>query len=101
MTTRYQHVTDTLRSQVASQIGDLIWDAPSTAKTEGLDRILARRDSLATVLAAAAECVARHGGGEGPLTDLLAAIEDLRSALSQAAGNPTETETETRRSPDR
>jgi integrase len=101
MTTRYQHVTDTLRSQVASQIGDLIWDSPSTAETEGMDRILARHDSLATVLTAAAECVARHGGGEGPLTDLLAAIEDLRSALSQAAGNPTETETETRRSPDR
>src|SRR6266513_1988069 len=28
MAARYQHVTDTMRSQVASQVGELIWDSP-------------------------------------------------------------------------
>jgi hypothetical protein len=32
MAARYQHVTDALRSQVASQVGQLIWETPGVAE---------------------------------------------------------------------
>ena len=56
MAARYQHVTDALRSEVASQVGDLIWRP--TAGIGDQDATLAvRRGSLESVLAAAQECV--------------------------------------------
>lgn len=99
MAARYQHVTDALRSQVASQGGELIWDSP--ARHDGQTVLVVRRNSLATVLAAVEECLAGHHGGTGPRIDLLAALADLRTALPPApapAETANETQTETRRS---
>jgi integrase len=48
MTQRYQHVTDVVRAEVASQIGGLIWEARSDGSGE--QTVLVRRDSLATIL---------------------------------------------------
>ena len=98
MAARYQHVTDALRSQVASQVGELIWDPPTGNDDHAA--LMVRRDSLATILAVAEECVAGHRGGSRPSAELLAAIADLRAALSPATGAPgtaNETKTETTR----
>jgi hypothetical protein len=84
-----------LRSQVASQVGDLIWDTTAGAGEEG--PVLVRRDSLLAVLAAAADYVARHGARKEPRGELLAALEDVRAALQRTAGALIETKTETRR----
>jgi integrase len=97
MAARYQHVTDTMRSQVASQVGELIWESPVSGSGQA---IVVSRDSLATVLAATEACILHHGSG-GRSTDLLAAIADLRTALRPPAApaeKANETKTETRRS---
>jgi hypothetical protein len=99
MAARYQHVTDALRSQVASQVGELIWD--SAAGDHDQAPVMVPRGSLAAVLAAAEECIAAHHGGSGQSPDLLAALADLRAALppaTAAPGTANETNTETRRS---
>lgn len=83
MAARYQHVTDALRSQVASQVGELIWDSP--AGHDGETMLVVGRDSLAAVLAAVEECLAGHPSGPRPDADLLAALADLRTALPSAA----------------
>jgi integrase len=96
MAARYQHVTDTMRSQVASQVGELIWESPVSGSGKA---IVVSRDSLATVLGAAEACISHHGSG-GPSADLLAALADLRAALPGSAGpaeGANETQTETRR----
>lgn len=101
MAARYQHVNDAMRSQVASQVGDLIWD--SAAGTGDKTSVTVRRDSLATVLATAEECIASHQGATSPGVELLAAITDLRVALPPATpppGTANETKTETRRPPE-
>ena len=98
MAARYQHVTDALRSQVASQVGELIWD--SAAKDDDQAPLMVHRGSLAAVLAAVEECIAGHHGSTGPRTDLLAALADLRAALPPSSGpveTSNETKTETRR----
>ncbi len=78
MAARYQHVTDALRSQVASQVGDLIWNpAPDSADR---DLLPVRRNSLAAVLAIADECITRHRDVSGLTPDLLAAIAELSTA---------------------
>jgi integrase len=102
MAARYQHVTDTLRSQVATQVGELIWESPADGSAQAA--IAVRRDSLAAVLAAAEACVSGHHGSGGPSTDLLAAIADLRAALpllAAPAERANETQTETQRPPER
>ena len=82
MAARYQHVTDALRSQVASQVGDLIWNP---AAGEGSPQLLmVRSDSLGVVLAAAEECLSIHRTGDGESTVILAAIADLRAVLPPA-----------------
>ena len=100
MAVRYQHVTDTLRSQVASQVGDLIWDTPSSTGTSDQDLLTVRRGPLAVLLAVVQECIADHRSGNRAGADMLAAIAELSAALPTAAAPPdnsNETETETRR----
>jgi len=97
MTARYQHVTDTLRSQVARQVGDLIWDSPVGDDAQATTVV--RRGSLATILAAVEACVTRHRAGR-QRSELLAALTEIRAALLPATATPktaTETQTETRR----
>ena len=73
---RHQHVADFLRGQVASQVGDLIWNP---AKEPGdLAPVLVSRGTLTTVLTAAANCVAGHHPDGGPTAELLAASAELR-----------------------
>jgi integrase len=96
MAARYQHVTDTMRSQVASQVGELIW----TADTDGQASVIVDAGRLAVVLDAAEECIAAHHGGTGDRPGLAVAIGELRSALASAStapGTANETKTETRR----
>ena len=98
MAARYQHVTDAMRTEVASQVGDLIWQP----ETSGGDQaaVLVRLESLAAVLAFAEERASRRGGREAAgSAELQAAIADLRASLSCGAGPPAtsnETKTETR-----
>lgn len=44
MAARYQHVTDALRRQVASQVGELIWRSP--AGDDDQAPLMVRRGSL-------------------------------------------------------
>jgi len=60
MAARYQHVTDAMRTEVASQVGELIWQPGTTGI--GLGAVLVRGDSLATVLMAAEEQARRRAG---------------------------------------
>lgn len=102
MAARYQHVTDTMRSQVASQVGELIWD--SAAGNDVQAALVVRRDSLAAVVAAVEECITGHRGSAGTSPGLLAALAELRAALPLTAApaeRANETQTETRRSPER
>lgn len=98
MAARYQHVTDAMRSQVATQVGDLIWDP--AASDSGQGTVTVHRDPLATVLAAAEECARAHHSATRPPARLLAAITELRADLPPAtavAKTANETKTETRR----
>ncbi len=83
MAARYQHVTDTLRSQVASQIGELIW-SPATADTQDLVPVGA--EALATVLAFARQRLTGHQTGQADAA-VGTAIDQLEDVL-QAAGIP-------------
>jgi integrase len=96
MAARYQHVTDAMRSQVASQLGELIWDSAAASADQAL--VTVRYDSLAVVLALAEECVASHHTGAHRSAGVLAALADLRTALPAAAspGTANETKTETK-----
>ncbi len=98
MAARYQHVTDALRSQVASQVGELIWE--SATSNDELAPITIRRGSLAAILDAVEDCIASHHAGSHPGAHVLAALADLRVALPPAAiapGAANETKTETTR----
>jgi integrase len=100
MAARYQHVTDTLRSQVASQVGELIWDSPGSTGTGDQALLMVRHAPLAILLAAMQECVASHHRGGAPAAAVLAAITELSAALPPAEAPPrtaNETKTETRR----
>jgi hypothetical protein len=90
MAARYQHVTDAMRSEVASQVGELIWTPAADARK---DRLTVRPEELAVLLAAARDCLARH---EDPndRAELRAALAELDASLAAAAvpsGTPTET----------
>ena len=93
MAARYQHVTDAMRSQVASQLGELIWD--SAAASVGQAAVTVRADALAAVLAIAEECVASHHTGAQRSADVLAALAELRAALPAATSPETANETKT------
>jgi integrase len=97
MAARYQHVTDAMRSQVASQVGELIWAQAVTSADQAM--VTVRYDSLATVLAIAERCVASGHTGARRSTGVMAALTDLRAALPAAATPPetaNETKTETK-----
>ena len=47
MAARYQHVTDAMHAEVASQVGSLIWEAGGGAEGQG---VTVRRDTLAAIL---------------------------------------------------
>jgi integrase len=98
MAARYQHVTDALRSHVASQVGELIWD--SATGDDGRASLVVRRSSLTAILAAVEECIVSHHDARHPAADVLAALADLRVALPTVAApadTSNETKTETRR----
>jgi len=87
MAKRYQHVTDTIRADVASQVGGLIWEA----RTEGAadETVTVRRESLATILPLVEDGLRKHGDMDDiDLTELEAALADLHMAMSR---HPDET----------
>ena len=94
-------MTDALRSQVASQVGDLIWE--SAAGNDDSAPVMVCRNSLAAILAAVEECIASHRVGGDPSAEVSAALADLRGALphaTAAAETANETKTETKRPPE-
>ena len=102
MAARYQHVTDAMRSQVASQVGDLIWNLPPGPGDRAT--VTVPGDSLAVALAVAENCVARHRGRARQNAEVLAALAELRAALPDAAARSetaNETKTEARRPTER
>jgi Phage integrase family len=97
MAARYQHVTDAMRTEFASQVGDLIWQ-PGMGTSAEPEAVLVPTDSLATVLSFAEEHAFRKTGRAAAVrADLLAAIADLRASLphgAASAGTSNETKTE-------
>ena len=86
MTKRYQHVTDTVRADVASQVGDLIWKVRSQAMRQ--QTVLVRRDSLAAILTLVEDAIVQEGLDDLDLVELQAAITDLRIAMSGVHNQP-------------
>jgi hypothetical protein len=76
-----------MRNEVASQVGDLIWQAVP-GPDQGTATLLVRRDSLAVVLAAAEQCVTRHKVDASQAAELMAAIADLRVSLPTGLDSP-------------
>jgi Phage integrase family len=66
MAARYQHLTDAMRTQVASEVGDLIWADPEQARPTPM--LTVRRDSLAVVVAANQRGRACRGSQSRPRT---------------------------------
>jgi hypothetical protein len=75
-----------MRNEVASQVGELIWQAPGPGQATGL--LLVRRASLAIVLAAAEQYVTLHEVDRGQAAELMAALADLRASLTPGPGSP-------------
>ena len=86
MTKRYQHVTDSIRADVAGQVGDLIWKARD--QTKGEQSVLVRRDSLAAILSLVEDAIVQEGVDSVDLAKLQAAIGDLRTAMVEANRHP-------------
>lgn len=80
----YQHVTDTMRAEVARQVGSLIWETRGSQS----ERVTIRRDTLAAILPLVEEAITSGSGGAGRLTGLQEAVADLRSALAGAGNIP-------------
>jgi hypothetical protein len=91
MAARYQHVTDAMRSQVASQLGELIWDSAAASADQAM--VTVRYDSLAAVLAIAEKCVTSHHTSAHRNPGVLAALAELRAARPAAASSETANET--------
>lgn len=85
MATRYQHVTDAIRAEVASQVGSLIWEARGDRGADGT--VTVRRGSLAAILPLVEDGLASGGIDGAGLADLRAALADLRAALSGPGGD--------------
>lgn len=83
MAARYQHVTDSLRSQVASQVGEFIW---SPAAEDNPSLVPVSAEALAAVLAFARQRLIGHQAGQADPA-VSTAISQLEDVL-QAAGNP-------------
>jgi site-specific recombinase XerD len=77
MATRYQHMTDQIRTEVASQVDSLIW----AARTEGTaaETVTVRRDSLAAILPLVEDQLLTD---DIDMTKLESALADLHTALS-------------------
>jgi hypothetical protein len=87
MAARYQHVTDAMRSHVASQAGALIWAAPDSGGT-GPAAVVVSSESLAAILAAVEQCISHHHGDSAPAAGVVAALADLRATLPAAPAPP-------------
>lgn len=85
MAKRYQHVTDTIRTEVASQIGGLFWEART--KVERPQLVTVRRHSLATILPLVESGLLSNRADELDMAELEAALIDLQSALSYDASD--------------
>lgn len=83
MAARYQHVTDAMRSQVASQLGELIWDSSAASADQAM--VTVRYDSLVAVLAVAERCVRGRHTGAHRSPGVLAALAELYAARPAAA----------------
>jgi len=79
MTRRYQHVTDSMRADVATQVGNLIWDVRSPNATH--QTVVVRRSSLAVILPLVEDAVVQGSLGDADLDELQSALTDLRTAL--------------------
>lgn len=79
MATRYQHVTDTIRADVAKQVGGLIWAA---GNDDGSHTVTVKRRALASVLRLVEDRLATGDLDPATLADLDAAVRHLRAALS-------------------
>jgi integrase len=80
MATRYQHVTDGIRAEVASQVGDLIWEARTDGGGE--HTVSVRRGSLAAILPLVENGLTDGDVDDMTLAELQDAFADLRAALS-------------------
>ena len=87
MAARYRHVTDGMRSRVAGQLGDLIWD-PVAAADQAM--VTVRYDSLTAVLAVAEKCVTSRHTGARRSPAVLAALAELRAARPAAVSRNSE-----------
>jgi integrase len=83
MAARYQHVTDTIRQDVARQVDVLIWQARGTAADDGT--IPVSRGSLTAILRLA-ELGLVHAD-EAVMADAQEAIEQIRAVLADGAGD--------------
>jgi integrase len=81
MAKRYQHVTDQIRAEVASQVDSLIWAARSA--DAAADAVYIRRDSLAAILPLVEDrLLAENGDDDIDMEELELALADFRKALS-------------------
>lgn|GEM_PF-1905440 len=83
MAARYQHVTDTIRQDVARQVDVLIWQARNTATGEGT--VPVSRSSLTAILRLA-ELGLVHAD-EAVMADAQEAIERIRAVLADGAND--------------
>ena len=86
MTKRYQHVTDTVRADVASQVGGLIWKARSRGTSH--KTVAVRPESLAAILPLVEDPVVQGGPDDLDLVELQAALTDLRTSMSASRDEP-------------
>jgi integrase len=81
MAKRYQHVTDTVRADVASQVGSLIWEARSEGAAD--ETVTVRRQSLATILQLVEDGLLTHEDVDDlDLPELQDALADLHAAMA-------------------
>ena len=76
-------MTDALPSEVASQVGQLIWDSPGS--DTGQAAVTVSRGSLAAVLAALEHCLSSHHVGLAPADGVAAALADLGATMPASA----------------
>lgn len=87
MAKRYQHVTDTVRADVASQVGSLIWEARTKSAAD--ENVTVRRDSLATILQLIEDGLLKHDDADREiLAKLQAALADLHTAIATPDNEP-------------
>ena len=93
MAARYQHVTDSIRQQVARQVDGLIWQVRDKGDAGRI--VTVRRDLLAAILP-----LAEVGLAHSDVTTLTVAHEavaQLRAVLSRESDQPERDDTRTTR----